>query len=170
MLFYMLTTQVYLPLSSLNVALNGNNFIKQLLLTNINKQFNKIQEWLNINKLFYQVGSLIPDVKVNNLGTEMVSEFNFLGLRIDEYFSWNGHIRKISNKVVKSIGILKRFKPPNVPPNILRTLHMVLILTYLPFSVLNLSFKPNRITWLLNRAVHVIANSQYSAHVEPHSK
>ena len=135
-------TSLFSSLGSFNVSLNGNNFDKHVLSTNINNELRKIQEWLNINKLSLNVSktkyiifhnhqrnidSLIPDIRINNQAIERVSEFNFLGFTIDEHLSWNAHIKKISNKVAKSIGILNRLKR-YMPPNILRTLYSALIL------------------------------------------
>ena len=135
-------TSLFSSFGSFNVSLNGNNFDKHVLSTNINNELRKIQEWLYINKLSLNVSktkyiifhnhqrnidSLIPDIRINNQAIERVSEFNFLGLTIDEHLSWNAHIKKISNKVAKSIGILNRLKR-YMPPNILRTLYSALIL------------------------------------------
>ena len=174
-------TSLFSSLGSFNVSLNGNNFDKHVLSTNINNELRKIQEWLNINKLSLNVSktkyiifhnhqrnidSLIPDIRINNQAIERVSEFNFLGLTIDAHLSWNAHIQKISNKVAKSIGILNRLKR-YMPPNILRTLYSALILPHFQFSILNWGFKANRITRLQKRAIRVITNSKYNAHVEP---
>ena len=54
-----------------------------------------------------------------------------------------------------------------MPPNILRTLYSALILPHFQFFILNWGFKANRITKLQKRAIRVITNSKYNAHVEP---
>ena len=48
-------TSLFCSLGSFNVALNGNNFDKHVLSTNINNELSKIQEWFNINKLSLNV-------------------------------------------------------------------------------------------------------------------
>ena len=46
-----------------------------------------------------KIDSLIPNLKINSVPIERVTEFNFLGLTIDEQLSWSPHIQKISNKI-----------------------------------------------------------------------
>ena len=53
---------------------------------------------------------------------ERVTDFNFLGLTIDQHLTWNGHAQKISNKISRSLGImckLKRFLPPKYIENLI---------------------------------------------------
>ena len=112
-------TSLFSSLGSFNVSLNGNNFDKHVLSTNINNELRKIQEWLNINKLSLNVSktkyiifhnhqrnidSLIPDIRINNQAIERVSEFNFLGLTIDAHLSWNAHIKKNQTKLPNQSG------------------------------------------------------------------
>ena len=174
-------TSLYSSLGSFNVNLTGNNSDKHTLSIKINNELSNIQEWLNINKLSLNVNktkymifhnyqrdikSCIPDVRINNQSIERVSEFNFLGLTIDEHLNWNAHIQKISNKIAKSIGIINRLKR-YLPLSILRTLYNALVLPHFQFSILNWGFKANKIVRLQKRAIRVITNSKYNAHVEP---
>ena len=174
-------TSLYSSLGSFNVNLTGNNSDKHTLSIKINNELSNIQEWLNINKLSLNVNktkymifhnyqrdikSCIPDVRINNQSIERVSEFNFLGLTIDEHLNWNAHIQKISNKIAKSIGIINRLKR-YLPLSILRTLYNAFVLPHFQFSILNWGFKANKIVRLQKRAIRVITNSKYNAHVEP---
>ena len=101
-------TSLFSSLGSFNVALNETKFDKYTLSESINTEFNNIQEWLNINKLSLNVNKtkymifhnhqrniddLIPDIRLNNQAIERVSEFNFLGLTIDQHLSWNSHVQ-----------------------------------------------------------------------------
>ena len=166
-------TSLLSSLGSFNVALNGTKFDKYALSQSINTELNNIQEWLNINKLSLNVNKtkymifhyhqrniddLIPDIRLNNQAIERVSEFNFLGLTIDQHLSWNAHVQKISNRVGKLIGILNRLKR-YLSTDILRTLYSALILPHFQFSVLNWGFKANRIVKLQKRAIRVITNN-----------
>ena len=45
------------------------------------------------------ISSLIPVLQINKQPIERVTEFNFLGLMIDEHLSWEAHIQKTSNKI-----------------------------------------------------------------------
>ena len=163
-------TSLYSSLGFFNVNLTGNNSDKHTLSIKINNELSNIQEWLNINKLSLNVNktkymifhnyqrdikSCIPDVRINNQSIEGVSEFN-----------WNAHIQKISNKIAKSIGIINRLKR-YLRLIILRTLYNAPVLPHFQFSILNWGFKANKIVRLQKRAIRVITNSKYNAHVEP---
>ena len=172
---------LYSSLGSFNVNLTGNNSDKHTLSIKINNELSNIQEWLNINKLSLNVNktkymifhnyqrdikSCIPDVRINNQSIERVSEFNLLGLTIDEHLNWNAHIQKISNKIDKSIGVMNRLKR-YLPLSILRTLYNALVSPHFQISILNWGFKANKIVRLQKRVIRVITNSKYNAHVEP---
>ena len=118
----------------------------------INIELSNIQEWLNINKLslnvkktkfmifhHYQrnINNIIPTLKINSETIENVSEFNFLGLTIDEHLNWKPHIQKISNKIARTLGIMCRLKN-FLPTHVLRVLYNSLILPHLQYSILAL--------------------------------
>ncbi len=50
----------------------------------------------------------VGPLKLNNENTpiERVSDFNFLGLTINEHLNWNSHIDKLANKISKTMGVL----------------------------------------------------------------
>ena len=128
-----------------------NNCNSLQLSTNINKELKNIQIWLEINKLSLNVKktkfiifhhkqrnieNLIPQLNLNEQIIERVTDFNFLGLTIDQHLTWNGPVQKISNKISRSLGImckLKRF----LPQNILRILYNSLILPHLQYRILS---------------------------------
>ena len=49
---------------------------------------------------------LIPDIKIDDIFIERVSNFNFLGLTLNENMSWKPHIDIIANKITKFSGVL----------------------------------------------------------------
>ena len=53
------------------------------------------------------VNHFIPEIKINGQLIERVTEFNFLGLTIDECLNWKGHNSK---SVKQSLQIYRRFK------------------------------------------------------------
>ena len=77
----------------------------------INLELNKIADWLTVNKLslnvqktklmifHYRQRSLtendIPRLIINNAIIERVTEFNFLGLTVNEYMNWNSNTQKL---------------------------------------------------------------------------
>ena len=76
----------------------------------INSELNKIADWLAVNKLslnaqknkfliFHYRQRIItendiPHLMINNTRIEQVTEFNFLGLTVNEFVNWNSHTQK----------------------------------------------------------------------------
>ena len=76
--------------------------------SNINDELYCVQEWLNVNRLSLNVSKtkymifhprqrkideFIPDIRINDSPIERVTDFNFLGLQIDQHLNWM-HIYK----------------------------------------------------------------------------
>ena len=137
--------------------------------------------WLCVNKLSLNIPktkfmifhyrqrnitNFIPDLQINNHHIERVSEFNFLGITLDENLSWNNHIQKISNKISRNVGCLYRLKH-FLPLHTLKLLYNSLILPYLQYGVLLWGFKFARIFKLQKKAVRAITRSKYNAHTDP---
>ena len=148
---------------------------------NINKELKAIQEWLEINKLSLNIKktkfmlfhhphrnieSITPHLNIHDTEIEQVSEFNFLGLTIDEHLNWRPHLDKISGKISRTVGVLNRLKR-QLPSYILRMLYNSLILPYWQYCVLCWGHNPTRIIKLQKRAIRVITNSKFNAHTEP---
>ena len=147
----------------------------------INKELNKVVEWLALNKLSLNakktkmmifhykqrnIGKHLPRLKINNTEIERVKEFNFLGVTIDENMTWNAHTQKVANKVAQVIGTLKRLKH-FLPRNILKTLYCSLILPHLTYGIILWGRKTKRIRKLQKWAVRQIVNAKYNSHTEP---
>ena len=118
-------TNLISPLCSFNSSLRINKESIEHVSDQINTELGNIQEWLNINKLslnvkktkfmifhHYQrnINNITPRLKINSEAIEKVSEFNFLGLTMDEHLSWKPHVLKISNKIARTLGIMCRLK------------------------------------------------------------
>ena len=88
----------------------------------INKELDKVNVWLNLNKLTLNVEKTkcmffqkkrTPEkisLSIDNKSIDAVSHFNFLGLLIDENLSWKNHIAMVTNKLSKISGVLHRLK------------------------------------------------------------
>jgi hypothetical protein len=70
---------------------------------------------LNIEKtnfiLFKTINKKIngtPEIKVDNVAVKQVTCTMFLGVLINDTFTWNDHVRTVLNKVSKSTGIIRR--------------------------------------------------------------
>ena len=148
---------------------------------NINVELNNIHEWLSINKLSLNVkktkfiifhyrqrniDDLILDLQINSETIERVTEFNFLGLTLDENLNWNAHIQKVSNKISRTLGVMCRLKN-FLPLHVLRILYNSLILPHLQYWILTWGFCLGRLQKLQKRSVRIIARSKYNAHTDP---
>ena len=169
------------PLCSFNTSTSLKDIQREQLSENMNKLHDNILEWLNTNKLSLNVkktkfmifhyrqrkiDNLIPNLKTNSEQIERVTEFNFLGLTIDEHLDWSPDIQKVSNKISRTLGIMNRLKR-FLPTNILRLIYNSLILPYFQYSILTRGFKVGRLEKLQKRAVRIITNSSYNAHTDP---
>ena len=116
------------------------NITKSQIATRINVELSKVNDWLAVNKLSLNVKktkfmvfhtakknitSYIPDLEIGGIKIDKVSNFNFLGLTINENLSWKPHVDIIANKLSKYVGILNRLKR-YLPHYILRTLYFSL--------------------------------------------
>ena len=174
-------TNLISPLCSFNSSLHINKESIEHVSDQINTELGNIQEWLNINKLslnvkktkfmifhHYQrnIKNITPKLKINSETIEKVSEFNFLGLTIDEHLSWKPHVLKISNKISRTLGIMCRLKN-FLPTHVLRILYNSLILPHLQYSILAWGFRMGRLDKLQKRAVRIITRSKYNSHTDP---
>ena len=88
----------------------------------MNKEMNKLSEWLKINKLTLnlektkyilfkprQKRQYMPvDLFIDGKNINQVHETSFLGVVLDENITWKSHISYIASKISKSIGIILR--------------------------------------------------------------
>ena len=116
-----------------------------------------------------RIDNCIPKLHIRETEIERVTEFNFLGLTIDENLNWSAHTQKIANKISKTIGVLNRLKR-HVPIYVLRMLYNALILPHIQYSILCWGYKGNRIIKLQKRAIRVITRSKFNAHTDPFFK
>ena len=116
--------------------------------TDINRELEKVNMWLKLNKLslntqktklmlFHREQKHLDEINVviNGIEIEQVPPFNFLGIMLDENLSWKSHIEMVGNKISKVTGILYRLK--NVfPGNVLFVLYNSLIVSYMNYGLL----------------------------------
>ena len=94
------------------------------LKTNIQRNLNKLFDWLNINKLSLNVSksSLLLfnirnknnnvklNVNINDIKIKQVKNLKFLGIIIDDKLDWKSQINYVSTKLSIAIGILNKVK------------------------------------------------------------
>ena len=67
----------------------------------------------------------IPVIEINQSESEYVETFNFLGVNLDTDISWKSHLSKVSNKIVRIIGVMNKLKFI-LPQNILSYIYITL--------------------------------------------
>ncbi len=83
--------------------------------------------------------------KINNTIIERGTQFDLLGLTLNENLSWKDHINKISNNISQSLGILNKLKHI-LPINAKIVIYSSLILSRLTFGILACGHTCERIT------------------------
>ena len=139
-------------------AVFQNTKIDNSVEENMNRELEKIYNWLAVNKLSLNVGktkfmifhtprtkiNYNPNISINGISLERVKDFNFLGLTINENLSWKPHEDKIANKISKYSGILSRLKH-FLPLHILKTIYCSIIQSNLNYSLLAWGYSCNRL-------------------------
>ena len=146
----------------------------------LNQEISKVNTWLLRNKLvlnvakskfmlFFKHPKILPTLhlSVNDNPIEQVTNFNFLGITIDQNItwkiSWNDHISKISLKVARVIGILNKLKHI-FSHEIMRTIYNSLIHPHLIYGLYLWGFSPKRLTVLQKKAVRILSLRPYVSH------
>ena len=157
---------------------NDMNYVS----TMINVELTKIFDWLAVNKLslnaaktkfmlFHNYQKIIneddiPHLTINDTVIERVTEFNFLGLTINEFMNWNSHSSKISNKISRTLGVTSRLKR-YLPFSALKLMYSSLILSHLQFAITSWGFEWERLSKLQKRAIRIMTIGKYNAHTDP---
>ena len=149
----------------------------------INKELEKIHDWLCVNKLSINAGKskfMLFSTKQKNITEyklnlklklcgeeiEQPDSFNFLGLTLDSNLSWNAHIKHIRVKLARTGGIIYRLKR-FLPSHILKTLYCTLALPYLHYCSLAWGHASNKVSRSQKRIIRNIVGAKYNAHTEP---
>ena len=124
---------------------NFRNFNKN---NKLNKELAEISTWLKVNKLSLnsakskfmifrkpQKQIKLPIVKINGIQIECADNFNFLGAIINNNLTWKSHLNKVSNKIVRIIGIMNKLKF-TFSQNILINIYNPLIIPHINYCVL----------------------------------
>ena len=121
--------------------------------------------------LFHNYQKVLPDtavpkLKIHNSEIERLTEFDFLGLTINEYLDWTSHSNKIAHKISRTLGVMNRLKH-ELPYNALKMIYNSLILSHMQFNITAWGYDFNRIFKLQKRALRIMTCSKYNAHTDP---
>ena len=142
-------------------------------------ELKNVTEWLKMNKLSLNVKKtkamlfhmpqkkiIVPTIKINGTLIEFVDNFNCLGIHLNKDLNWNPHVTNVSNKLVKTVGVLNILKK-TLPLNILRIIYNVLILPHLNYGIIVWGHLAKRLNLIQKRAVRILTASKYNSHTEP---
>ena len=159
----------------------------------INKELSEVSNWFKTNKLSINAGktnymimgtprmtSIISaddstlqydiDIILDDTKLQRVTKTKFLGVIIDENFTWKSHIEGISKTISRNIGVINKVKL-FMPDRILHSLYCTLVLPYINYGILiwGSACKTNvdKLHKLQKWAVRTISNSHYRSHSEP---
>ena len=180
-LFYMLiinTTMV----SSMCMFTDTSSQEGSTMSNKINDLIVKVYDWLshkkislNISKtkfmLFHNYQKVLPDtavpkLKIHDSEIERLTEFNFLGLTINEYLDMTSHSNKTAHKISRTLGVMNILKH-ELPYNALKMIYNSLILSHMQFNITAWGYAFNRIFKLQKRALCIMTCSKYNAHTDP---
>ena len=148
----------------------------------LRKEFVKVLEWLNSNKLIINLQKThlmlftnrkrpqSINITVNGHVIQEKTEIKFLGVIVDNQLNWHAHVNYISNKISKSVAILRILRG-FFPKHILKTLYLTLIYPY--FNYCNIiwgtaytsTLRP--LTILQKKSVRLICNAEFREHTAP---
>lgn len=149
----------------------------------VSTELTKFSSWfaanklsLNIEKTNYMVFNASHsfrwdhNITMNDKIINRVNTTKFLGVHIDNKLSWRDHISAVCNRVARNTGIICKLKH-YLPPNILRTLYITLILPQLTYCTTiwsgTYSTNLNHLCVLQKRAIRHISHAAPRDHTSP---
>jgi hypothetical protein len=154
------------------------------LISKANIEINKISNWLKINKLSLNIKKThyilfhfrqrkIPQnlkIIIDNCEVARATFTKFLGVILHENLTWANHVSTLSNKIHKSIGILKALQS-KLPTTSLHMLYNTLIFPYLQYC--NITWASEYTTLiqglfvLQKKAIRIVCKKPWDAHTQP---
>ena len=146
--------------------------------TAINRELQKINLWLQRNKLKLNVGKTkfmifhkrkkVPNLSIalNDTTITKVDSFNYLGILLDSNLCWKSHTDMLVLKILRLIGVLHRVNK-YFPKSILITIYKSLFTPHLTYGLLLRGSRRSRVNILQKKAIRVVNFSPYISHSEP---
>jgi hypothetical protein len=114
-------------------ALDSENSVNEIQddIDKISERIKSLALALNVSKCKYQIISLSTvklsiSISLNNTGLEQVQEYKYLGVDVDDKFTFSNHTTRVSCKAKQAIGALcrtlRKWAPGNVFSKIITTL------------------------------------------------
>ena len=99
----------------------------------------------------------LPQLNIAGMAIEFVSNFNFLGIKIDTNLNWLSHTNLVANTILKTAGVLNKLR-------VLTTIYFSLIQCHLNYGILAWGHLTHRLFKLQKRILRIITCSPYISH------
>ena len=109
---------------------------------------------------------LFPQLNIAGMAIEFVSNFNFLGIKIDTNLNWISHTNFVANKILKTAGVLNKLRDI-LPQSVLTAIYFSLIQCHFSYGILAWGHQSNRLLKLQKRILRIITCSPYISHTAP---
>ena len=161
------------------------------LFKSANDELDKAADWFNANKLTLNVSKtkymifrnknmqIFPEKYKLRIGSESIERigkdckegsFKFVGLYLDEFLTWEHHIRHVESKISSATFALNRIKKI-LPADIRKLVYNSLVKSHLEYGIImygaTRQSKLKRLKSLQKRAVRSISNKTMFTHTDP---
>ena len=162
-----------------NIFYSGKNLTE--IENYLNNDLHTLSNWLSANKLSLNLSkthtmlftlnnrlkSYKPLIKINSTEINCNTSTTFLGVIIDQNFTWSKHLTHLSSKISKSIGILKKASHA-FNKSTLRMLYYSFLQPYFSYCILIWGNAADthlkKLILLQKRAIRIISRAQYLEH------
>ena len=157
---------------------SGANLTRSQMERRINAELSNVYDWLCVNKLSLNVSksrcmifknrkidivSMPWNIEINGENVECVSEFNFLGILLDEFLSWIPHTKKVCSKISRTLGVIKRVRRI-LPFSALKSLYNAPIVPHLNYGIKLWHSNSHSVNIMQKRAIRVISSKKFFHH------
>ena len=148
----------------------------------VNDELIYVNYWLMANKIAinadktkyiaftYRRQTMLNLIRIGDIRIRETTDIKFLGVYLDRSLTFKNHVKYISSKLAKSIGILNKLKY-YLPLIVMKTLYRTFIQPYLLYGLQSwystYSNNTKSVVMLQKRAIRTITNSDYLAHTGP---
>ena len=115
----------------------------------------------------------MPSIRIGDDKVSPITSIKYLGVQVDQYLNWEGHLLTIISKVSRGIGMLhlaKHYLPLETVQMIYRSVIEPYFRYCCPIWSSANSTNVQRLQKLQNRAARTVTDSPYDAHSEPMTK
>ena len=118
--------------------------------------------------MFHTPQKVVPRLilKMNNIELEPTTDFNFLGIIINNTLVGKATSMKYQFNIARTTGIIRNLNQV-LPCSVLLTIYNSLILPHLNYGILAWGYDTTRIFRLQKNSLRAISSAKYIAHTDP---